>query len=194
MLGSRPACYTARPFTYRSHAVRVLTPAAAAAALALAGCATTTGTAPTDARSGYDGARVVNIAAHGGACTSMLCPAIGAQWNDKRPDVAIVTVALMNAWQPITGARLMIDGKETRLDPLPGITTFSAPVQGMRESTRDFTAPLATVRALSTAGKAWLRVGTTDGNVEVAIIDGATDSKALHAMRRFLALVDQRPQ
>jgi len=161
--------------------------------LTLAGCATTIGTAPTDTRSGYDGARVVTISPHGGACTSMLCPMLGAQWTSKAPDLAVVTVRVSGAYLPINGARLMIDGKETALQPLPGVTNFAAPIPGVRESSRDFTVPLATVRALAGAQKAWLRVGTTDGGTEVAIIDGATDSKALHAMRRFLAQVDGKP-
>lgn len=159
------------------------------AALLVAGCSTTSGGSASESRSGYDGARVVSIPPHGAACTSMLCPGLGAQWNDKRPDVAIITVQLFNEWTPITTARLMIDGKETVLQPSVNGTQFNPVGQGFRNSYRDFTGPLSTLRALSTAQRAWLRVGTSQGTTEVAIVDGSTDSKALHAIRRFLAQV-----
>lgn len=160
------------------------------AAFVLAGCSTSSGLAPIEARSGYDGARVVSIAPHGGACSGMLCPGVGAQWTSKAPAVAVVTVRVSNAWMSITGARLMVDGREAVLQPLPGVTTFSRPGDAIRESSRDFQVPLATLRSVVTAQKAWLRVSTTEGSMETAIVDGATDSKALHAMRRFLAQVD----
>ena len=47
------------------------------------------------------------------------------------------------------------------------------------------------LRSIAGAQRAWLRVHTTDGYVEDAIVDGSTDSKALHAMRRFLSEVDR---
>lgn len=162
----------------------------ALAALVLSACATTSGLAPTETRSGYDGARVVTVSPHGGACTSLPCLMLGAQWNDKSPDRAIITVNLHGEWKPVTSARLMIDGKEHALQPTPGLTTFNPVGQGWRESSRSFGASLAMVRSLSTADRAWLRVGTPEGTMEVAIVDGGTDSKALHAMRRFLAQVD----
>jgi hypothetical protein len=166
--------------------------AAALSSLALAGCmATTSGLQPTSVRSGFDGARVVNIAGHGVACRTVLCPGLGAQWSDKNPQTAIVTVYLFNEIKGVTGAQLAIDGRIVTLQPIPGLTNFSRPGDLVKESRRDFTVGLGDVRAVASAQRAWLRVQTTDGYVEEAIIDGATDSKALHALRRFLAEVDQ---
>lgn len=157
----------------------------------VAGCATTSGSAPTETRSGFDGARVVNIEGHGLACKRMLCPGLGAQWNSGRPGSAVLTVYLFNDWQAITGAKLSIDGQVIELTPLKSsITTFSRPGEAVKVSRRDFVADLATVRQMASGGKAWLRVGTLDGYIEEAVIDGPTDSKAFHALRRFLAQVD----
>lgn len=165
---------------------------AAAVVVALAGCANTTGTGPTESVSGFDGARVVNINGHAAACRNMLCPGLGAQWSSARPESVIVTVHLFNEWRPITSAKVNVGGRTVELKPLAGaITTFSKPGDPIRQSNRDFSASLALVRELAADGRSWLRVGTPDGYIEDAIIDGPTDSKALHALRRFLAQVDR---
>lgn len=174
-----------------------MTAAAAAltAAMALAGCATTSGLEATSSRSGFDGARVVNIEPHGAACDTMavVCPGIGAQWNDRNPTVAIVTVSVSGEIIGITGAQLAIDGRVVRLNAMPGLTNFSKPGDVFKRSRKTFTAQLSDVRAVAQAQRAWLRVQTTDGYMEVAVVDGATDSKALHALRRFLAEIDGAP-
>ena len=46
------------------------------------------------------------------------------------------------------------------------------------------------LRAIADARRVWVRVSSTRGWSEQAIVDGDTDSKALHALRRFLAQVD----
>ncbi len=161
-----------------------------AAAAAAAGCATTSGNAPRETRSGFDGARVVSIAGHGLACRSVLCPGLGAEWNSKRPDMAVLSVHLFNAYAPITGAALSVgSAAPVRLhDPMmPTGLSYSA---GTRQSVQSFAVPLSLVRDLAAADRAWLRVMTTDGAVEAAVVDGGADSKALHALRRFLAQVD----
>lgn len=157
---------------------------------ALAGCATTSGQQATTSRSGFDGARVVNIAPHGAACTTTLCTGLGAQWSSNRRDQAIVTVAVWGDYSPIAGAALNVDGTVHTFNVSPATTDFSAPVTGMRQSTRSFVVPLATVRAIAASQKTWLRVMTPGGSLEHAIIDGATDSKAYHALKRFLAEVE----
>jgi hypothetical protein len=90
----------------------------------------------------------------------------------------------------ITGAQLAIDGRVITLQSMPGLTNFSRFGDPLKQSRRDFTARIEDVRAMAAAQRAWLRVITTDGALEVAIVDGATDSKALHAMKRFLAEID----
>jgi hypothetical protein len=159
------------------------------AALLLAGCGTTTGLAPTSSVSGFDGARVVNITPHGVACSSMVCAALGVQWNSKRPDSAILTVSVFNQIVGITGAAINVDGNIIDLGRSQALTNFSRPGEMLRESSNDFVVPMSLVRSITTAKRAWLRVHTPQGSIEDAIIDGATDSKAYHALKRFLAEV-----
>lgn len=161
-----------------------------AAAAILAGCATTTGTAPRESRSGFDGARVVSIQGHGLACKTVLCTGLGAEWNSKRPDMAVLTVHVFNAYVPITGAQLSIGSRPPVALHGPTMPTGLDRTGGVRESSQGFAVPLALVRDIAAADRAWLRVLTTSGAIDEAIVDGATDSKALHALRRFLAAVD----
>lgn len=158
---------------------------------ALSGCATTSGTAPTSSIAGFDGARVVNIQPHGAACTSMSCESIGAQWSSARPASAIVRVAIVNELVGITGAEFKIGERVVRPTKLTALTDFSTPGAGLKESAADFAMQLADVREIATGQqRVWLRVHTLRGYRDVAVIDGATDSKAYHALRRFLAEVD----
>ena len=163
----------------------------AACVAALAGCATTQGTEAITTVSGFDNARVVDVAAHGNACKSLRCTGIGGQWNSKTPESVILTVYVFNEIKGITGASLSINGKVTRLDPLPGLTNFSRPGSALRESRKDFAVPLSVVREITTANNAWLRVFTTEGYVEDQITDGKENSKAHYGLVRLLAAVDQ---
>ena len=160
---------------------------------ALCGCATSSGVAPTRAVSGFDGGAVIDIAPHGAACSSMVCPALGAQWTSVRPGRVIITVLVYNQIAAITGASLSIDGKVTDLGTSLSATTFNRPGEPLKFSSTSFGVELSTVRAIAGAKRAWVRVNTPSGYVESAIVDGDTDSKALHAMRRFLYAVDSEP-
>lgn len=159
-----------------------------AAAFGLASCANTAGTAPTETRAGFDGARVVDIAPHGAACLSMPCVSLGAQWSSANPTSALLKVRLTgNAYTGIRRLELNIDGATRSLETSAGLTRFSSAVPPLRDSDQVFGVPLATVQALATAKRAWVRVHTGDGYIDAAVIDGDADSKALHALRRFLA-------
>jgi hypothetical protein len=157
---------------------------------AMAGCATTAGLEPTSKISGFDGARVVDIAPHGAACTAMECTALGLQWSSAAPGSAVLTAAVMNRIVGITSAKIAIDGKVHSLAPMPGLTSFSRPGDPVKVSRRGFVASMDLVRAMATAKTVWLRIGTTEGYAEDLLIDGQKDSKAIHAARRFLAAVD----
>lgn len=157
-------------------------------AAAVAGCATTTGLAPTESRAGFDGARVVDIAPHGAACSSMPCVSLGAQWSSANPTAALLKVRLTgSAYTGIRRVELSIDGATRSLETSAGLTRFSSSVPPLRDSEQVFGVQLATVQALATATRAWVRVHTGEGYIDAAVIDGDTDSKALHALRRFLA-------
>jgi hypothetical protein len=159
-----------------------------ALAAAAAGCATTTGTAPTETRAGFDGARVVDIAPHGAACTGMPCVSLGAQWSSANAASALLRVRLTgSAYTGIRRVELNIDGITRSLETSAGLTRFSSAVPPLRDSDQVFGVPLATVQALATARRAWVRVHTGEGYIDAAVIDGDADSKAVHALRRFLA-------
>lgn len=154
------------------------------------GCATTSGTDPKTSRSGFDGATTVEIAPHGAACTSALCLGLGAQWRSTQPQNAILVVELFGGIQALTSARLSIDGEVINLPVVEKFTSFSTRT-GAPSSSKAFLIPLPTVRRLAASTSVWLRAGTPTGFIDEAVIDGARDSKAYHAMRRFLAEVDR---
>lgn len=161
------------------------------AGLVLAGCTTTFGLAPTSSYSGFDKARVVTISEHGNACAAMLCTGLGAEWTSALPDKALLSVKVFNGIVGITGASLSIDGRITRLEPSMTPTRFNSPGNAMRESQKSFVVPLSMVREIAASKSVWLRVFTTDGQTEDAVVDGARDSKAYNALGRFLAEVDK---
>lgn len=163
-----------------------------ALAAALAGCANTNGLSATEQRSGFSGDRVVTIPGHGNACTGAICTGVGLEWSAASPNFVILTAQIYNAWAPIAGASLSIDGRVVTLRAQPGITNFSPPRDPLRVSQRDFRVPLALVREIASSQRAWLRVQTSNGYLEDAIIDGPVDSKAYHAIGRFLAQVDRQ--
>lgn len=170
--------------------VRIL---AMVAAVLLAGCATTDGLAPTSKVAGFDGARVVDIAPHGAVCDALPCVSIGAQWSARHPDTAIVTVMLLGPkFSGIQRMALSIDGRERSFQP-SGITRLDPGLSALvRESRQDFALPLSVLREAHGARRVWIRVSTLDGYIDQAVIDGPKDSKALHAIGRFLTAVDGR--
>lgn len=167
--------------------------AAAVAALSLGGCATTSGTDASVSRSGFHQAAAVNIGAHATAQAAGLSSpmiGIGAQWQQQNPTAALLAVEMYAEIIGITGAALNIDGEIVTLQPLPGLTDFSK-ASGIQVSRRMFSTDMATIKRVTTAKRVWVKVGTTKGWVEDAIIDGSKDSKAFHALGRFLTAVEK---
>lgn len=161
-----------------------------AVGLLLMGCSTTSGTGPNVSRSGFDNARVVTISGHGNACKGMLCTGLGAQWTSKNPAETVLVVYLFNDIKGITGAKLNIDGQTHDLSTMQPFTNFSEFGTATRESRKGFLVPLDLVRKIAASQRTWLRVQTLSGYIEDAVIDGPTDSKSYHALKRFLAAVD----
>lgn len=158
---------------------------------ALAGCSTTSGTGPRVSQSGFDGARIVTINPHGNACKSMTCTGLGAQWSSNNPSESLLVVTLFNETRAIVGAQLNVDGKVYDLSNAQPFTNFSDFGAATKESRKGFIVPTDLIRKVAASNRTWLRVTTTAGNFEDAVIDGQTDSKAFHALRRFLTSVDQ---
>lgn len=157
----------------------------------LTGCSTTAGGSASVSQSGFDGARVVTINGHGNACKSMRCTGLGAQWTSKNPTESVLVVYLFNDIKGITGASLNIDGQTYDLSTMQPFTNFNEFGAATQESRKGFLVPTDLVRKIVGSQRTWLRVQTTGGYVEDAVIDGQTDSKAYHALKRFVNAVDQ---
>ncbi len=157
----------------------------------LVGCSTTSGVGPDVSRSGFDGARKVNIDPHSNACEWSACTGLGAQWSSATPAHAILIVSIIGEINAILGAKLSVDGKEYDLTVLMPSTTFNEPGAVAKESRKAFAVPLDLIRKITTSQRTWLRVLTPEGHIENAVIDGQTDSKAYHALKRFLIAVNQ---
>tara|TARA_Y100001968_G_scaffold286015_1_gene286397 strand:- start:715 stop:1221 length:507 start_codon:yes stop_codon:yes gene_type:complete len=159
------------------------------ALMGLAGCATTTGLEPTERFSGFDNARVVDIQPHGNACTGMVCTGFGLQWNSKYPENAFMIVEVFNDITAIFGAQLNVDGNIVTLQESQLTSDFESDGY-VKNSSKAFLISMDTLRRIETAHRVWMRVETPSGTIEDAIIDGETDSKSYHALKRFLAKVD----
>jgi len=155
----------------------------------VAGCATTTGTDPVIGYSGFDNAKTVSIRPHGNACSAFVCTGLGAQWNSSNPGSAILIVQIFNEYAAISRAELNIDGNIETLSSSVTVTEFSSPGSVMRESSQGFAVSLSLVEKLLSAKRVWLRVHTPTGYIEDAVLDGKKDSKAYHALSRFVAAV-----
>lgn len=151
-----------------------------------AGCSTSTGLSPEVAHGGFDNARTVNIPPHGNAISGMIGTGIGAQWSEAKSDQVILIIAVFNTYTGITGAELNIDGEKIALTPTAGVTDMNAGGDIMKTSTKGFVTQLDTVEKIIKSKRTWLRVHTPTGSMENAVIDGAKDSKAYHALIRFM--------
>lgn len=163
---------------------------AIASMFVITACSTTSGTSPVIGYSGFDKAKTVSIAPHGNACKEMICTALGAEWNQSKPDQALLIVMIANEITGITGASLSIDGEKIVLIPTQQVTDFSSPLPELRQSAKAFIVPLALIERITTAKRVWLRVSTPTGYYEDAVIDGE-DSKAYNALKRFMLSVKQ---
>lgn len=162
---------------------------------AISGCATTSGLEPVTRVSGFDGSRNVSIEPHGADCASITgdCIGLGAQWSSSMPGTVLVLPRVYMRYVGITGASLSIDGQAVELRGPVVITQLTGnPNAVLRESTGTFTTSLDTIRKLAKAERAWLRVTTLDGRIESALIEPGKDTKAIHAIRRFLDAVDRK--
>lgn len=171
---------------------RLVMAAAVSAMMIVSGCSTTSGLSPEVSKSGFDGATVVHIAPHGNACLS-LCTTLGAQWSSARPDTANLRVGIYDPsnFYVIRGAQIRIGQDVIDLTPEPGITQFEVDQVGVaRDSNKWFAVPLDFVRKIADSNDAWIRLDTNAGTVDDAIIDNGKDTKALNALKRFLAKVD----
>lgn len=150
-----------------------------------AGCSST-GSVPTQSTSGFDGARRVQVAGHGAACSGFVCSGLGASWTSARPDRVLLTVHVFNETCSITSARVRVGADVVDLGAPSGLTRFSRLGSATRESVQTFDVPLELVRRLASSDSAWLRVGTSVGRME----DRLDGSRASAALGRLLSTID----
>lgn len=151
------------------------------------GCGTTTGLSPKTAHSGFDNARTVDISPHGTISSGNSAGiGIGAQWNEAHKDQAILIFVVYLTYTGITGAELNIDGEKIALTPTATVTDMASDVTGMKSSAKGFVTKLDTVERIVRSKRTWVRLHTPTGTMESAVIDGAKDSKAYHALKRFM--------
>jgi hypothetical protein len=165
-----------------------------AVAAMLSGCATTSGGEAKVSQSRFDNAAIVDIAPHATAQVdgvfSSPALALSAQWQQKNGEIATIFVTKYMDIVGITGASLNIDGSIVNLTLKDGLTQFETISGNINTSRHGFGVDLSTIRRVTAAKRVWIKVNTTKGWVEDAIIDGDKDSKAFHAMKRFISQVD----
>lgn len=151
----------------------------------LTGCSTTSGLNSVTSVSQFDGVKSVYIEPHGAACKAMVCPGLGATWLDKYPEDIGFNVQVFNEITSINSVSFNIDGEMIKLDAL-SLTNFNPKhTPNMNSSVKTFVTKYAVLTRVLESKRTWLRVSTSDGNLDVAIIDGTVDSKAFHALKRF---------
>ena len=154
----------------------------------LAGCSTTSGLGAQTGVSGLDGKKHVRIAPHGAACTSMVCPAIGAVWIEDAPNLVGLNFEVVNDIRAINAAELNIDGEIIKLSNTD-LTRFNTDIG--RSSAKTYTTNFDVINKIVNSKRSWVRLSTSKGYVEAAIIENGKDSKAFHALKRFKAQVDE---
>lgn len=87
----------------------------------------------------------------------------------------------------ILDAQLNIDAQVIVLEPADVVTDFDS--QYGKVSSKGFRTNLDTIEAITKADRVWLRIETPNGTREDRIIDQDGDSKAYHAMKRFINAV-----
>lgn len=171
--------------------------------LLLVGCGATVGLGAKTSTSTFDGSRSVSIEPHGTNCgMSMVCSSLGAEWNSRLKDQAMLVVECMGDYSSIDAASLNIDGEIIPLQSRvltdysnnmadSGANHSAAMDQLTRTSTRRYSVPLSLINRIAAAHSVKLRVVTSQVTIDSVVIDGSKDSKAYHALGRFLAQVAQ---
>ena len=154
--------------------------------IVLAGCtATTTTLNPKTTVSGFDQTKRVTIDPHGAACTSMSCTSIGATWVSNYPNDVGISIFLMNNMASIQSVDFNIDGEIVTLKS-HSLTNFEIPKYSLTgTSQKTFITSYSIITRILNSKRSWVRVHTSSGLIEDAIIDGAKDSKAYNALKKF---------
>ena len=155
----------------------------------LVGCSTTSGLDARTSVSNFDGVKSVAIPPHGTSCKGMVCPLLGATWIGDKPNDVGFSVELFNEIASIHSVAFNIDGQIIKVDALL-LTDFSPDVS-VKASRTSVVLPYSVLTQILESKRTWIKVSTSKGNYEAAIVDGAVDSKAFNALKRFDAQVKE---
>lgn len=155
----------------------------------LIGCSTTSGLKPITSTSSFDGVKSVGIKPHGAMCKGVVCPSLGATWLDNQQDNVGFSVELFNTIENIYSLSFNIDGEIITIKALQP-TIFSQSV-GTNTSITSIVTEYKLLTKILQSQRTWMKVSTSKGAYEAAIIDGLTDSKAFHALKRFDTQVNE---
>ncbi|MEY0037960.1 hypothetical protein AB7W68_11760 [Providencia rettgeri] len=162
-----------------------------AALLVLSGCSNKTGLGTNISKDSYDGNTVISIEEHGNDCQSFICTGLGAQWNSKNKDKAILYVSVFNKITTINAAEIKIDGKEFKIAKKDGYSDFDSFSPSVRKSSQAFLVDFSLIKAITAASDARLRVYTSKGQISDVIVSNGKDSKAYYALKRFVDDVEK---
>lgn len=160
--------------------------------IALHGCSNHSGSSVDIGYSGFDNAKTVNIDPHGNICgLTEVCTGVGAQWNASEPEHAVMMIRIYHQYSAITGAEFNIDGEIVKLKTRSStdFNTYRIGAQIFKESTNAFLTRVETIEKIISAKRVWLRIYTPTGHLENALIEDGKDSKAYHALNRFIDAV-----
>ncbi|MCP4746334.1 MAG: hypothetical protein GY874_09375 [Desulfobacteraceae bacterium] len=150
-------------------------------------CSTASVVGPKISHSGFDNSLIVRIDPHGTMYNSKgLVTSIGASWNSSNPDIVILSIQIFYEYHAITEAFLNIDGKKFELLSTKTVTDLNRDIAGFKSSTKGFIVSIKTIDEILKAKRVWLKINTPTGYAENGIIDGEKDSKAYHALKRFI--------
>jgi len=159
------------------------------------GCSATTGMSPTVDISGFDKSKVVKISLHSNDCNPLFerCTSMAAQWRSSNPDKALLIIQINGELLNIDSVDLNIDQQITTLRS-ENFTDHNVDYQLGELATNSslaFLVDLELIRKLSTADFVWLRLNGYSEYFENRIAEGGKQGWAYHAMKRFIAKVDE---
>lgn len=159
----------------------------------LLGCATTSGLDAKTTTSDFDKSKRVSIAPHGSVCTNnyATCALLGFTWTDKKPEQSNILVQVTEPtnggeYHSIITTKLNIDGDIITLKPSIGDTNSFDYNEVFKTSSRLYDVPLSTLNKVKLSKITKIQVIADGAIIEGDLKDGDKNTKAYHAMLRFL--------
>lgn len=169
--------------------------------LGVFGCATSSGLSPTVSKSDFDNTQTIDITPHGLSCknTGVYCPTLGFRWHDDNASAATIRLVMIDLYGShaaggdyvrIRDLRLKIDGELVTLKPIgSGLTNYDYDKITGRTSTQAYVVPKSLLTKIYSSKETLVQIVTDKGNIEDYIVKPNADTKAYHALNRFLEAI-----